>query len=49
MEGFGILNFVDTAKSIAFQGEAHQFTLMNEDLEHFFPGIFSPSLKLFSS
>ena len=49
MEGFGILNFVDTDKSIALQGEAHQFTLINEDLECFFPGIFSPNLKLFSS
>lgn len=49
MEGFGILNFVDTAKSVAPQGEAHQFTPINEDLEHFFPGIFSPSLKLFPS
>lgn len=49
MEGFGILNFVDTDKSIALQGEAPQFTLINEDLECFFPGIFNPNLKLFSS
>lgn len=49
MEGFGILNFVDTDKSIAVQGEAHQFTLINEDLECFFPGILNPSWKLFSS
>lgn len=49
MEGFGVLNFVDTDKSIALQGEAHQFTLINEDLACFFPGIFHPNLKLSSS
>lgn len=49
MEDFGVLNFADTDKSIALQGEAHQFTPINEDLECFFPGIFHPNLKLSSS